>query len=644
MSAEQKKRFSYLTLVLVAVAFIAAVTASNRLLRGIKLDFTEDNLYTLSPGARAFLEKMAEPINVYLFFSDRVTADNNNLQGLRLYMTRVRELLEEFETAAAGSLSLQIIDPLPFSEDEDRAAQYGLTDLAGGALADSIYFGLAATNSVGEEAVIEVFDPAKESTLEYDVARLLFSLASPDKNVIGLVSGVPMSGGFDPQTQQPLPPWMMSQQARQLFEVRTLAPAFSAIEADVDMLWIVHPPALDEATVYAIDQYLLRGGRALIFVDPLAEIASVGADPSGFGGSQSSNLERLFDAWGLSFDVNKVVADNRYGLSVDTGSGAPLRHIGLVGLDATAMNPTDLVTAGLETVNVGTAGSLAVADGSALTLTPLLTSSMEAALIDSARFQFLADPEDLLDAFAPSGLSYVIAARLGGTLTTAFPDGPPASDAAPDAAPEPPDPNSSGDAGTSDSPAPATTTDNPNVIVVADVDVLSDRLWVQVRRSLFGQQVATAFASNGDFVTNALANLSGSADLIGLQSRATFSRPFDRVEALRREADARFRATEQDLQAELAETERRLGELQSAREDTSSLLMSPEQQAEVRRFQEQQLRIRRDLRTVQRELDSSIERLGTVLTVVNILAVPLVLLLVGLIALFLKRDRSSTRA
>jgi ABC-type uncharacterized transport system involved in gliding motility auxiliary subunit len=652
MSAEQNRRFSYITLVLVAVAFIAAVTASNTLLRGIKLDFTEDNLYTLSPGTRTFLEKIAEPINVYLFFSDRVTADNNNLQGLRLYMTRVRELLEEFETAAAGSLNLQIIDPLPFSEDEDRAAQYGLTDLAGGALADSIYFGLAATNSVGEEAVIEVFDPAKESTLEYDLARLLLSLASPDKNVIGLLSGVPISGGFDPQTQQPLPPWMMSQQARQLFELRTLAPAFSAIEADVDMLWIVHPPALDEATLYAIDQYLLRGGRALIFVDPLAEIASVGPDPSGIGGSSSSNLERLFDAWGLRYDASKVVADNRYGLSVDTGSGAPLRHIGLVGLDAPAMNQMDLVTAGLETVNVGTAGSLAVEDGGALTLTPLLTSSTEATLIDSARFQFLANPEDLLDDFAPGGSSYVIAARLGGTLTTAFPDGPPAPEAAPAAAAQPADPDASGDAETpeaaeeeaAESSSSLTTTDNPNVIVVADVDVLSDRLWVQVRRSLFGQQVATAFASNGDFVTNALANLSGSADLIGLQSRATFSRPFDRVETLRREADARFRATEQDLQAELAETERRLGELQSAREDTSSQLMSPEQQAEVRRFQEQQLRIRRDLRTVQRELDSSIERLGTVLTVVNILAVPLVLLLVGLFALFLKRNRSGIRA
>jgi ABC-type uncharacterized transport system involved in gliding motility auxiliary subunit len=185
-------------------------------------------------------------------------------------------------------------------------------------------------------------------------------------------------------------------------------------------------------------------------------------------------------------------------------------------------------------------------------------------------------------------------------------------------------------------------TDAPNVVVVADVDVLSDRLWVQVRRSLFGQQVATAFASNGDLVTNLLGNLSGSADLIGLKSRATFSRPFDRVEALRRDAESRFRETEQRLQAELAETERRLGELQSAREDTSSLLMSPEQQAEVERFQEEQLRIRRELREVQRELDSSIEGLGVALKIVNIVAVPLALLGFGLFVFALKRRRGGS--
>jgi ABC-type uncharacterized transport system involved in gliding motility auxiliary subunit len=643
MSTRQTRRLSYATLLLLAIALIAAVAASNTLLRGMRLDLTEGGLYTLAPGTRAFLAKIEEPINVYLFFSDRVTADNNSFQGLRLYMQRVREMLEEFESAAGGGVSLQVIDPLPFSEDEDRAAQYGLLNIARAMLGDSVYFGLAATNSVGEEAIIEVFDPGKENTLEYDLARLIFSLASPEKNVIGLVSGVPMTGGFDPQAQQPLPPWVISQQARQLFEVRTLAPSFVTIDPDIDMLWIVHPPALDEQTLYALDQYLLGGGRVLIFVDPLAEIASAMPDPTGLGGASNSNLETLFEAWGLEYDPARVVMDARYALSIDTGAGLrPLRHIGLIGLEPSVMSQEDLVTAGLETVNMGTAGSFSLAEGAALTMTPLLSSSTDAALGDTARFQFLADPEDLLDGFVPTGQQYVIAARLGGTLRTAFPNGPPSPSTVSDGEPDTAASQEDRDAESASSGAHLASTDAPNVIVVADVDVLSDRLWVQVRRSLFGQQVATAFASNGDLVTNMLGNLSGSADLIGLKSRATFSRPFDRVEALRRDADARFRETEQRLQAELAETERRLGELQSAREDTSSLLMSPEQQAEVDRFQQEQLRIRRELREVQRELDSSIEGLGVALKIVNIVAVPVALLAFGLFVLALKRRRGAS--
>jgi ABC-type uncharacterized transport system involved in gliding motility auxiliary subunit len=619
---EQQRRLSYLTLIALAVAFIAAIIASNSLLRGIKIDLTEGKLYTLAPGTRSFLADLAEPVNVYFFFSDQVTADNNNFQGLRLYVTRVREMLEEFEAAADGRLSLQVIDPPPFSEDEDRAAQYGLTDIALGSMGDSVYFGLAATNSVGDEAIIEVFDPSKEGSLEYDLARLIFSLANPDKNVVGLVSGVPMSGGFDPQSQQPMPPWVISQQARQLFDVRPLPAGFTMVDEDIDLLWVVHPTQLSEQSLYALDQFVLRGGRLLVFVDPLAEIATIMSDPTSAGGPSSSTLEPLFTAWGLRFDPTEIVADDRYGLSIDTGSGLrPLRHIGLIGLDAAAMNQQDLVSAGITSVNVGTAGRLSLAEGASISLTPLLTSSSEAALLDGARFQFLTDPEDLLDQFTPTGESYVLAARLEGPVQTAYPDGPPTADDA-------------------TSPAPADhlpSAEHANIIVVADVDILSDRLWVQMRRSIFGQQVATAFASNSDLVTNALANLSGSPELIGLRSRATFSRPFDTVEALRRDADARFRSTEQRLQAELVETERRLGELQSAREDTSSLLMSPEQQAEISRFQDEQLRIRRELRAVQRELDANIERLGTALKIVNILAVPLALSVLGLAVVLLKR-------
>jgi len=628
MHSSQRTKTVYLTLVLLGVAFIAAVMASNALLQGMRIDLTENKLYTLSPGTRALVRGIDESINLYFFFSDREAGE---IQFLRNYATRVRETLEEFEAISGGRLVLHAIDPLPFSEEEDRAAQYGLENINLGALGDSIYFGLAATNSIGDEAVIPVFEPSKETSLEYDLARLVFSLATLDKSVVGLLSGVPMSGGFDAQTQQPTQPWFISQQARQLFDIRSLPNSIDAVDDDINLLWIVHPTDLDEQTLYAIDQFILGGGRALIFVDPLAEIAAAASDPTGFGSAtSSSSLEPLFGAWGLQFSRDEVVADNAYALSVDTGLGLrPIRHIGLLGLDGPAIDAADVVSAGLQSVNLGTAGRFTVADGAQITLSPLLTSSAESAVLPSSRFQFLPDPDALLDDFLPSGTQYVLAARLQGALTTAFPDGPPGD--------ESDDVNQEG--GEQESGEHLTSIDNANMILIADVDILSDRLWVQIQRSLFGQQLASAFASNGDFITNALANLSGSADLIGLRNRSSYSRPFDTVEALRRDADARFRATEQQLQAELAETERRLGELQSARDDTSSLLMSPEQQAELQRFRDEQLRIRRELRAVQRDLDSSIERLGVTLKVVNIVAVPLALTVLTLLVVLFRRRR-----
>lgn len=620
MSSSRRKHYAYGSLALLVVAFIAAVIASNSLLRGMRLDLTDNNLFTLAPGTRNLLRELPEPINLYYFFSDQSTAD---VQALRAYATRVEETLQAFTDAADGNLRLQMIDPLPFSEDEDRAAQFGLQDLGLSVLGgDSIYFGLAATNAIGDEAVIEVFDPDKESTLEYDLARLIYTLSTADKGVVGLISGAPMSGGFDPQTQQVNQPWLMTQQVRQLFELRNLTTGLTTIDDDISLLWIVHPTALSDETLYAIDQYILGGGRALIFVDPLAEVALAGPDPTGAGAATSSNLQRLFTAWGIEYDPGLVVADNEHALSVNMAPGRPVRHIGLVGLEGDALASDELITAGLANINVGTAGALSLAAGANTTLVPLLRSSTDSALLPAAQFQFLSDPLTLLDSFRPDGESKILAARIEGPLTTAFPDGPPGDAAGGFLAP--PEDH-------------LATTDNANLIVVADVDILSDRLWVIRQRSILGQEIASAMASNADFVTNAVANLAGSPNLIGLKSRQTYFRPFDRVEALQRDADARFRETEQRLQAELAETEQRLGALQSAREDSGSLFMTPEQEREIDRFRAEQLRIRQELRSVQRELDSSIDALGATLKILNIFVIPIGLAVLALLAHFLRR-------
>ena len=629
MSGATRNKLGAVTLVLIVLAFVVAAVATNVWLRGVRVDLTANNLYTLGEGTQAVLDGIEEPINLYLFFSDEAT---ETLPTLRAYATRVREMLEELAANAPdGKLVLNFVDPLPFSEEEDRAEQLGLQSVDVGTGGDPVYFGLAGTNSVGTTDRIPFFqpDPRKEAFLEYDLARLIYNLANTDKAVVGLLTSAPIGGGFDPQTQQPSQPWVVVEQAKQLLEVRTLPESVLTIDDDIDVLWIVHPAMLDDSTLYAVDQFVMRGGRALIFVDPQAEILA-DADPTGLGigaAAASSIPQRLFEAWGVTFDTSDVVTDNRYGLSIG-GRFQPVRHIGLLGLDAEAMSQDDPITSGLNGVNLGIAGHFELAEGATAKLTPLLTSSVESEVMPAERFQFLADPEELLNGFTPSGKEYVLAARLEGPLKSAFEGGAPTAEdrAAPIEA--------------ALGSAHLASTESANLVLVGDVDILSDRLWVQAQNFL-GQRLVTAFANNGDFVINALDNLSGSAALIGLRSRATYTRPFIRVEELRRNADLEFRATEDRLEAELTQTEQRLQELQAARSDGNSLLMSPEQQAEVQRFLDEQVRIRQELRGVRRNLDADIDTLGAWLKAINIALVPIVLTIIALGVGVVRRRRKA---
>jgi ABC-type uncharacterized transport system involved in gliding motility auxiliary subunit len=612
MSTRTQTRYGASTLVLIAVAFIVATMVSNQLFKGARIDLTENQLYTLSDGTKRILKNIDEPINLYFFYSDQATA---SAPSLRDYANRVREMLTEFAAASRGKIRLNVIDPVPFSEEEDQAAQFGLQEVRLGATPDPVYLGLAGTNSVGDEEIISFFQPDREATLEYDLAKLVSTLAEPERKTIGLLSGVSMSSEFDPQAQRVQPAWVAYQQAGQMFEIRDLGTSLEAVPADIGLLWIVQPKDLDDATQYAIDQFVMQGGKALIFVDPLAvvdAVASEGMPPGMPPMGQASDLPVLFKGWGIGFDATQVVADAQLALQINTGFGnRQSRHYGYLGISSEQMNSSDIVTADLSTINAAMPGRITLAEGSAATLEPLLTSSAASSMMPASRFTFLPDPSSLQNGFVASGESQVIAARIGGTLPSAFPD-------------------RNGETHLAESTEPV------NLVVVADVDMLSDHLWVQVQ-NFFGQQVANAFASNGAFVINALENLAGSSDLIAVRSRGTFARPFTKVDELRVDAEARFRATEQRLQQELAETERRLGELQSTREDTGSLLLTSEQQSEIDRFVDQRASIRKELRAVQRGLDKDIEDLGTTLKIINIGLVPLLLTIATLLALWRRR-------
>lgn len=624
MNSTTRSTFGRLGLVALAVLFVVAVSLSHRILKGARLDLTENNLYTLSDGTIKALGAISEPVNVYFFFSDKATAD---IPYIRAYAARAQEMLQEFAQRANGKLKVTVVDPLPFSEDEDRASQFGLQGIRLDTTPDPIYLGIAATNSVGDEETISFLDPSKEAFLEYDLAKLIYTLANPKKTVLGMLSSLPMNAGFDPMTQQMRQPWLIASQVSQLFEVRELQPSLTGIDEDIGVLMVVHPKDLSEQALYAIDQFVLRGGRAMFFVDPYAESDQGGVDPndpaSQFNARKSSSINRLLNAWGLSVAEDKFVGDDRYALQVMGPNQRPVRDIGLLGVDKDGLDPSDVVTASLNNVNFGFAGYITRKEDAAATLTPLVQTSDLAGPVSATGLGFITDPEMLRRDFTPTGERYTLAARVSGKVPSAFPNGAPGGVAE----------SAKAHLAAAESPI--------NVVVVADADLLTDRLWVQ-QQNFFGQRVSTAFANNGDFVVNTLDNLAGSSDLIAIRGRATFNRPFVRVQELRREAENRFRVNEERLKQELQDTEQKLTELQASRKDGDATILSPEQADEVQRFQDQRLAIRKELRQVQRNLDQDIESLGNWLKAINIGAMPLAISLISLAVLALRRRRAGS--
>jgi ABC-type uncharacterized transport system involved in gliding motility auxiliary subunit len=615
-------------LVALTVLFLAVVMLSNVGLRGMRVDLTQNRLYTLSRGTQQVLAELKEPVNLYFYFSREAAAKQAPL--LMPYATRVREFLEELAARSNGKIHLRIVDPQPFSDDEDRAGEFGLQSLQSGG-GDALYFGLAGTNSTDGRSAIPTFQADREEFLEYDVAKLINDLGTPKKPVIGLISTLGMQGQFNPMTGQMGDPWPIYTQLEELFTVRSLTPDTDHIDQDVDVLMLVHPKRLAQKTLYAIDQFVMRGGRILLFVDPNAGGDTNGQDPSnpmaGMMADHSSDLEPLLKAWGVDYDPTKVIGDLELGLEVRTNmQSPPVRHIGILGLGHDDMDHKDVLTASLDKINLATAGWVAARPGAKITFEPLLLSSTSAAPIPAQRFNALTDPSTLRDGFKPTGIRYALAARITGPVDSAFPQGPPPDEKAPAGPPA---------AHLTKSAQPA------NIVIIADTDMLMDYMWVQMHE-VFGQRVAQAFANNGDLVANILDNLSGSSALISVRGRATFSRPFERVEALRRQADDRLRNKALELQSELQQTETKLTELQNKRNDQSSVTLSPEQEAELKRFVAEKARVRKELRETQRGLDVDIDRLDSWLKVVNIAIAPLCVAVAGVIILSLRRRRRTT--
>jgi ABC-type uncharacterized transport system involved in gliding motility auxiliary subunit len=618
---DQRRRLFYSagSLALLALMLVGLVILSESLLGGLRLDLTRNQQYTLSQGTRNLLGGMDEPVNLYLYFS---TGASRDLPQIRRYAQWVGELLEEMTEHAGGKLKLHRVDPAPFSTDEDRAAQFGLQAVPLGTAGDVLYFGLAATNTLDDAQALPFLQPAKEQFLEYDVAKMISALSHPARKKIGLLSSLDMQAGFDAASQSVREAWTIYEQLDQTFELTTVSADADRLPQDLDLLMLVHPRQLSESMLYQIDQFVLGGGRLVAFLDPLSEAAqgSNPADPmAALNSGSASDLGGLLDAWGVQFDSNQVIGDALYALQVGMGAGAaPVRHLGILSVRDAGLNDEDIVSADLESVNFSSAGWFEHAEGASTHFTPLARTSESAGPIAAARLRFLANPEDLLSGFQPTGDRYTLAARISGPSASAFAGAPEGADGEDHLA-------SAG-------------TDGIQVLLFADSDLLSDRFWVQ-KQNFLGQTLVSAFADNGNLVVNSVDHLLGSTDLISIRTRASTSMPFERVEQLRLAAESRFRATEQRLQQELQETERKLAEMQSTRSEGDLMVLNQEQQEAVQRFMDQRLQIRSDLRAVRHDLDREIDALGTRLKIINIGLVPLLVVLVALLYSQARRRR-----
>jgi ABC-type uncharacterized transport system involved in gliding motility auxiliary subunit len=641
-------------LFLIAVLFVAVNVAGTGLLAGFRVDLTQERLFTLSQGTRSVLGQLQEPVTLRFYYSERL---GREIPSYGVYATRVREMLQEYRAAARGRLRLEIIDPQPFTDEEDRAVAYGLQAVPINQSGETVYFGLAGANTADKEETIAFFQPERERFLEYDLTRLVYNLSVARKPPVGVLSTLPIWGEFRGMRQAGQP-WAIYTQLAQFFDVRRLETTVTEVPQDVNVLLLIHPREFPEPLLYAIDQFVMRGGRVLAFLDPLSEFESQRQGMPGMGGGGPSALPRLLESWGVEMVDQRIAADRRAAIRVSAGSdGTRVRAVDYVAwlqLRPENFTTSDVLLADVSNLRLASAGILRRRDGATTTFTPLLQTGTQSQQIETERVQMMPNPVALLAAFQPSNERYALAARITGPVRSAFPDGPP-----------PPAPAENAQQGAqgqpAQPPAPQPAPANPNhlrearspinLIVVADSDLLDDRFWVQAQE-FFGQRVLTPNANNGDFVINAADNLSGSDAMISLRARGQSQRPFTLVQEIQGGAEQRFRAKERELTERLRETEQRVRQLregggeQAQGGGASRTVISREQQEAIDGFRTQVLQIRRELRDVQQQLRQDIQSLETRVKFINIGLLPFAIACLAVIIGVVRnrRRRSAARA
>lgn len=588
----------------------------------VRWDVTEERIYSLSPETQKILASVSVPVTIKFFYS----RSNKNLPNeLKLYARRVREFLTEYQRAGKGKIRVQDFDPRPDTDEEDWAQRYGLKpiELRSG---DKIYCGLVFA-AADQEEVIPFVDPAREELLEYDITRNISRVQSAKKKTIGIMSTLPVFGvPTNRATQMPSPPWLFVSELKKTYKVKNISISTTKIDDDVDLLIIIHPKNLGEKALYAIDQFVLSGKNAIVFVDPYC-IIDRPQRVSGFVPPSWSNLERLFKAWGVKMDPSKVVVDMDQPTALRTMDNRIIRNPLWITARHETFSKVDVVTSKLHKLLFPIAGALEKDAGSKYGFEPLVQTSKDAALIESFKASF--GVEAIRREFSRASRPFTLIARITGKFKTAFPSGPPTQKDGKGKA------SKAGVKGAQIREA----SKECNIIAVCDADMLADKFYVQ-KQNVLGLVFTKMFNDNLNFVSNACEVLTGSDILIGIRSRSRYERPFTKVLELERRARQRWLSKEQELARQAEETNQKLRELEKQKDPSQKVLISPEQRREIAKFRDRRRRINKELREVRKNLRADIDTLGMRLKAINIFLMPLCVAIAGIVFAFYRKRRT----
>jgi gliding motility-associatede transport system auxiliary component len=630
MDSTKKKRLETLLYSTIGIAAMALVLVAVNLIASPlrqRIDLTAENAYTLSPGTRAILAKLDTPVQIRFYCTKNASTMP---VFLATYAQRVEDLLGEYRQASKGRIEIQRLNPEPDSDAEDSARLDGVEGQQT-RTGEKVYLGLSV-GMLDQKQAIPFLTPDRERLLEYDVSRAIARVMTAEKPVIGVMSPLPVMGQANPmamqmrQQQQQTPPWAFMSELMRDFNVKKVEVTADKIPDDIKVLLVIHPKAATDSTQYLLDQFVLRGGKLIAFVDPLCALDRPPSAPGQMPPMSTSSLDKLFKAWGLTFDTTKVVADMEHVAQLQQGPNPAV-----LALNETAINKEDVVTANADNLLMAFAGSFSGTPAEGLSQTVLIKTSKHSGLVDGMTASFAGG--QVANDLPASSVEYSLAIRLTGKFKTAFPDGKPKPAASP--SPEPPKPEEKpAEAGLKESAEPGT------VVLIGDADMIQDAVSVREIQAI-GQRLIMPLNSNLSFAQSVVEQLAGDSNLIAVRSRASRERPFTVVQRMQAEADASYRTKIKELENSLAETQRKLNELQKTKGEAGQrFILSPEQQQELASFRKKEADVKVQLKQMRKQLRSEIDSLENRIKWLNIAGMPVAVVLAGFGLASMKRKRT----